>query len=98
MNHAFRSSFYLEKKMKKFASLLVITVFFVSSTLPTLAQKSISAGRDAAAFVRFHDADAYSDEKGALVRWEMESELGNVGFDVYRTGSKERQLVSDQII
>src|SRR6266404_8777320 len=84
--------------MKKFASILVITVFLVSSILPSYAQKSASRADDAAAFVKFHNTDAYSDGKGALVRWEMDSELGNVGFYVYRTGLKERQLVSDQMI
>lgn len=47
---------------------------------------------------RFDTAVALTDGNGVLVRWQMQQELNNVGFYVYRINNGERTLLKDTVI
>ncbi|MEO6334372.1 MAG: hypothetical protein ABIO91_05245, partial [Pyrinomonadaceae bacterium] len=87
--------------MRRVVSNVLIIVFlslFASSALP---QKSISSksaltkvGTNAVKSTSFSGAAAYSDGKAVWLEWQMEVEVGNIGFNVYRTSADGTELLT----
>lgn len=48
-------------------------------------------------FARFAKVEAYANEIGARVRWQMAEEKGNAGFMIYRRGAKGLEPVQDSL-
>src|SRR5688572_25218406 len=89
--------------MKKAVSLILSIVFLTSAHIPALAQKRGNAGPKKAPILveapestRFAKAGAYSDGSGVWISWDMEIEVGNIGFYVYRLGKTGAVLLSPE--
>lgn len=93
--------------MKEALSVLLLAVLFLSSSFPVLAQKGKQSRPDNQAATKnskadktpstkFASAEAFTDGNGVLVRWQMETEVGNAGFNLYRINSQGRTLVQDK--
>ena len=48
--------------------------------------------------VRFGVIDAMSDGNGVLIRWQMQFETHNIGFNIYRLGGLQPVLVNDRVV
>ncbi|MFN0278229.1 MAG: C25 family cysteine peptidase [Pyrinomonadaceae bacterium] len=86
--------------MKKTAlSLLLVTLVF-GSAIPSFAQsaRSIQNAGVRAFTAEYERIDAFTDGQGVFLRWEMKTEINNVGFLVYRMGGAEPELVSRSLI
>ena len=91
--------------MKKAFSAVVLAVFVSSSMMPTFAQKGrtlapktqqLAAAPDSTRFTSF---DAYTDGTGVYLSWQMEVEVGNIGFHVYRIGKDGAEILApDKLI
>src|SRR5688572_23489993 len=86
--------------MKKAVSLFLSIFFLTSAHIPALAQKRGSAGPKKAPILvestRFANAGAYSDGTGVWISWDMEIEVGNIGFYVYRLGRNGAEMLSPE--
>ncbi|MEP6705276.1 MAG: hypothetical protein ABJB34_10775, partial [Acidobacteriota bacterium] len=88
--------------MRRVVSSILIIVFlslFASSALP---QKSISSKlalptdrTNSDKPTSFENVFAYSDGKAVWLEWQMAVEVGNIGFNVYRTDTDGTQLLTD---
>lgn len=87
--------------MKKTASVLLIASFVLTCGLPVFAQKGriekkalkqAPLWEDTSGFAR---TEAFSEGKGALIRWRMNAERNNLGFYVYRVDQDGERAVSD---
>lgn len=85
--------------MKKTISVALFVALLFTASIPSFAQKSLSdRGRGVKTGTQFGNVGAFTDGRGVLVRWEMETEVGNVGFNVYRTGAGVKERVNPTII
>ncbi len=87
--------------MKKTLSICLLAIVSCSTCFPIFAQKSTNTGfslnnlrRPA---TRFASAQAVTDGNGVFLEWIMEREIDNVGFYVYRSDYRGRELVSEFI-
>jgi len=94
--------------MKEALSVLLLVVLFLSSSFPVLAQKgrqphqpnqpttkNPKANKGERA-TKFASAEAYTDGNGVLIKWQMDDEVDNAGFNLYRINSQGRTLVQDK--
>ena len=87
--------------MKKALSIFLLAIITSSTSLPVFAQKdtssrfTITKARNAA--TRFANAHAVTDGNSVFLEWVMEREINNVGFYVYRSDYRGRQLISEFI-
>ncbi|HEX3102385.1 MAG TPA: hypothetical protein VHQ01_11360, partial [Pyrinomonadaceae bacterium] len=65
---------------------------------PGISSETRSDGVPVAASAKFGQVSAFSDGRGVLIQWQMESETRNAGFYVYRVSGKGLQLVSDIMV
>ncbi len=86
--------------MKKTALILLVVVFVFSAFIPSFAQKarSVRSTTERGFIAEYQRIDAFSDGQGVFMRWEMKTELGNIGFLVYRMGEYGAELVSPGMI
>src|SRR4051812_10778859 len=81
---------------------LAMSVIFAGMT-PISAQRgrvlprTLPAPRPSLSATQFQDARAMTDGNGVLIGWDMQQELNNVGFYVYRVDGGERVLVQESI-
>jgi len=91
--------------MKRLISVIILSILVSSSVAPIVAQKSIRmpvGGKvkqqkpilPAPEATRFESSSAYTDGNGVFVNWQMEAEIGNIGFNVYRVGKRGSELLT----
>lgn len=81
------------------AILSVLVLFIISLWQPSLiAQKSRTSGSkepaNSAKATRFANIAAYSDGKSVWLTWQMDIEVANIGFNVYRISSQGVELMT----
>lgn len=82
-----------------FAAILLLTISIFNS--PISAQRSktgINQIENVPASVRYQSAEAFSDGRGAWLRWETDIERENLGFYVYRIVGGQPELASQTLI
>ena len=93
--------------MRKAISLVLAAIMVSSSVVPAFAQKgsankSLAAKRDltvtkkqnpTAESTRFANLTAYTDGRGVWLSWQMDAEVGNIGFYAYRVGKGGAELL-----
>ena len=93
--------------MRKAISLVIAAVMLSSSVVPAFAQKrlankSLAEKQDLtvskkqspnAESTRFANFTAYTDGTGVWLHWQMDAEVGNVGFNAYRVGNGGAELL-----
>ncbi len=88
--------------MHKFFSVLLIFALLFVTLIPVSAQRITKSGGPtdvvSAAPNSFADVHAFSDGRGVLVQWKMNSETDNVGFNVYKVFGRRGRLVSDSLV
>src|SRR5258708_4267716 len=98
--------------MKKIATAALSLTLLLSAWLPAFAQKTkLRIEPDASPTstvetraiggphsAQFGQLTAFSDGRGVLIQWQMESEMHNSGFYVYRVNGKGMERVSDILI
>src|SRR4051794_13662363 len=74
--------------MKKSVSIILLIILMCSACFPAFAQQSRSPRNSSVrgAIAEYERINAFTDGQGVFIRWEMSSELGNIGFLVYRVG------------
>ena len=93
--------------MKEALSVLLLVVLFLSSSFPVFAQKGQKSRPDNSTAkknprannrdkTQFASAEAFTDGNGVLVQWQMDQEVGNAGFYLYRINSQGKTLVKDK--
>jgi hypothetical protein len=87
--------------MKKGISLILFAIFVFSSTVPTAAQKGRATELKkkqvaAPGSTTFADFQAYTDGNGVYLAWQMEAEVGNIGFHVYRVAKEGAVMLSPE--
>ncbi|MEO8574095.1 MAG: C25 family cysteine peptidase [Pyrinomonadaceae bacterium] len=87
--------------MRRLISVGLITVCVALFASPAMSQKSKLTGpplavapTDSAKATSFANVAAYSDGKAAWLVWQMEIEVGNIGFNVYRAGGNGVELLT----
>lgn len=86
--------------MKRFIAIVVFATLLVTLVTPAAAQKTSARtfappfGND---FARFGTVEAFANESGSLIRWEMNQEKGNAGFMIYRQTPKGLEAVNDSL-
>ena len=84
--------------MRREISFVLIAVLFSLFTSSVLAQKSkameMKQQANTAKSTRFANIAAYSDGKAVWLAWQMEVEIGNIGFNVYRVGRNGVELLT----
>ena len=86
--------------MKRIISVAVFATLVISSVTPLFGQKSRArtvAAFAADEFARFENVEAFANENGSRIRWQMAEEKGNAGFMVYRMGEKGLEPVQDSL-
>jgi hypothetical protein len=86
--------------MKRTASLGLLLSMVLTGTGPLIAQRKIDGGTKQK-LVRdtdFESVTAISDGAGALVRWQMTTEVSAVGYNVYRLDGGSRVKINPAII
>ena len=95
------SGFDLEFLMKKIITATLFSTLLLSAAIPSFAQnrriklseptdrirKPVRVPKMKGDFVQFETVEAVSNGGGTLVQWQMASETGNLGFEVFRLGS-----------
>jgi len=94
--------------MRRTASVTVLILFAMLFNITAFAQKGrrvIGPGtgitvKEATGGepVRFQTTDAFSDGRGAWLKWTMETEKQNFGFNVYRVVGGQKQLATTSMI
>lgn len=86
--------------MKKPLSIFILAILICSAAFPSFAQqsKAISNPNVRGAVAEYESIKAFSDGQGVYIRWEMKSELGNLGFSVYRMGENGLELAGPALI
>lgn len=86
--------------MKKPLSIFILAILISSACFSTFAQQSRSVPNSAVrGFVaEYESIRAISDGQGVYIRWEMSSELGNLGFLVYRLNDLGFELAGPAMI
>ena len=86
--------------MKKYATAALLITIVFSTCIPSFAQKRKPNSTPVVknGVIQFQVIDAVSDGSGVVIRWQMTVETGNVGFFVYRVGTKGLELVNDVLI
>jgi Peptidase family C25 len=92
--------------MKKIFTFFVIVIFCQTAILPVFSQKTrnltikrVSSPKTLPqSSVKLSSAEAFSDGNGVYLRWQAESETGNLGFFIYRVGAKGTELVSPAMV
>lgn len=87
--------------MKKSVSIILSVILTCSACLPLFAQQAkvnrISPPRGFIA--EYETIKAYNDgQPGVFIRWDMRSELNNIGFFVYRMGDNGLELLNSSNI
>lgn len=86
--------------MRKALSLVLVTFLLSASALPTLSQKSRTLGAKKLAIpvesTRFASIAAYTNGHVVWLTWQMQAEIGNIGFDVYRVGKNGPELLTSE--
>jgi len=84
--------------MKKLRSYFVLSVVLIVSSTVAFGQKNLSRGEQKiirpAAGVAFQSVDALTSGDGVFLRWRMERETDNVGFQVVRVNSGSTEIVN----
>jgi hypothetical protein len=77
--------------MKKIFSLIVILSVVFASFIPVFSQKPGRTGKSISTVSNqttgFADAQSFSEGRGVFIKWRMDVETDNVGFNVYRLGT-----------
>ena len=87
--------------MQKVVSLCMFVVLIVSASLPGFAQgKSAPSSTDGSREVgtRFASIEAFTDNNSVFLRWQMEVENRNIGFEVFRMDGGDRTRMTDNTI
>ena len=86
--------------MKKSATAALLFTVILSACVPAFAQLARQRPEPVvrSGAIQFQSIDAISDGNGVVIRWQMTEETGNVGFFVYRVGTKGLELVNDVLI
>ena len=98
--------------MKKVVSVFVLAILVSPYTAPVFAQKRSSGlvGSDGVRKVatnvskisplpgstQFKTIGAFTDGNGVYLAWDMDAEVGNIGFNVYRVGDHGAELVNSK--
>ncbi|MBK8467335.1 MAG: hypothetical protein IPL32_16080 [Chloracidobacterium sp.] len=76
--------------MKKPLSVFIFAILICSTCFPAFAQqassKAVSNPNVRGAVAEYESMKAFTDGQGVYIRWEMKSELGNLGFSIFRMG------------
>src|SRR5215207_8123445 len=65
-----------------------------SKTLVAPLAEGPSKSANSAKASSFAEVAAYSDGSAVWLAWQMEVEVGNIGFNVYRSGSNGTELLT----
>lgn len=85
--------------MKKFVSVALVAIMVFSACIPSFAQRGVGIKPvTKVGPVQFESIEAFSEGRGAIVRWKTSSETGNVGFNIYRTNRRGSQLVNPAMV
>ena len=91
--------------MKKSVSIILLVLLICSVCLPLFAQQSrrvrIASPTNPdydITIAEYEKIKAFSDGQGVFIRWEMRSEVNNLGFFVYRMGETGLEMVSPGMI
>lgn len=91
--------------MRRAASLTILIVFSMLMGIPVFGQKSRAIGAGSTVKgqsdnvpVKFRSVQAFSDGRGAWLRWSMDLETNNFGFYIYRVDGGQKQLVNNGIV
>lgn len=91
--------------MRRAAPVTILIILAMLMNITVFAQKNRVAGggitiKDRAGDlpVKFQNAEAFSDGRGAWLKWTMETETRNFGFYIYRVDDKQRQLVNTSLV
>src|SRR4029079_383690 len=91
--------------MKFLTSTFVLFVLVLSSFTFAIGQKSRpQLGKPVAEFkrvestVEFAQSQAFADENGVLIKWRMQTETDNLGFQVYRVNKGESDVVENKFV
>ena len=93
--------------MRKAISLVLAALMVSSSVVPAFAQKrsitkplvekqdltSVKKQTPKAESTRFANLYAYTDDNGVWLTWQMDAEVGNIGFFAYRVGKGGAELL-----
>jgi len=86
--------------MRKALSLVLIAFFISTFASLALSQKSrtLTAKKQALPVesTRFANIAAYTDGHVVWLTWQMQAEIGNIGFDVYRVGKNGPELLTSE--
>ena len=88
--------------MRKAISLVLAAIMVLSSVVPAAAQKRLSGNgltnrsetKEQAESTRFANLTAYTDGNGVWLSWQMEAEVGNIGFYPYRVSNGSTELLN----
>lgn len=96
--------------MKQVISVFILAILVSPYTAPTFAQKSRSETVKSPSLradsskksnvsqlprsTEFRSVGAFTDNHGVYLAWEMEAEVGNIGFNVYRVGKSGAELLN----
>lgn len=90
--------------MNRTAPATILVVFAMLMNITVFGQKSRSANpnitiKEAVGNpVEFKNIQAYSDGRGAWLKWTMAIETKNFGFYIYKVNGGQKQLVTDSLI
>ena len=86
--------------MKKTLLSVSLIILSLSVNAAVFGQKSsVRSIRNSSKFsVKYNTVQAQSSGSGVLVKWQTESETGNLGFVVYRITAKGREIVGRNLI
>lgn len=91
--------------MRKAAPLTILIVFAMLMNITAFGQKNRAIGGGTMVKgpsdnvpVKFRTVQAFSDGRGAWLKWSMDLETGNFGFYVYRVDGGQKQLVNNAIV
>lgn len=92
-------------KMRRAAPVTILIILAMLMNITVFGQKNRAVGggitiKDTAGDqpVKFQTAEAFSDGRGAWLKWTMETETRNFGFYIYRLDGKDRQLVNTSLV
>ena len=86
--------------MKKPLSIILSVIFICTACVSSFAQQSrtVQPTGVRGAIAEYESIKAFSDGQGVFMRWEMTSELNNVGFLVCRASETGLELVGRGMI
>ena len=86
--------------MKKLVSIMLLVILICSACFPAVAQQAKRARATIApvTVADYEGIKAFSDGQGVYIRWDMRTELNNIGFLVSRLGDNGFEVIAPMIM